>query len=159
MPANPNRPLLQHGRYYLAGTGLVNPVAATGLVIVMENPANSGRHMYVDTFIIYSSLEVALHPIVNPIVLGLTLSPRAAVNTLMSSTNEATGTFKTGTGAIAVGNSIQLSSAIVIPAGWKDRIELPPYVLPPGTKLGINVPRVASGHKFSLNAYWWETYT
>jgi hypothetical protein len=147
---------LASGRMYFGGSGKMSLAVAGNLRAVLQNPADSGRVMYVARMVVTTTAMGWADLFVNPTVGVPTSTPRPVTNAIIGQNTSPKGVIRADTDTTtALGGGWNTGVSIGSPGGQRTNLDLPPFVLAPGVTLGFN-NAFAGAADVSMSVFWWE---
>jgi hypothetical protein len=150
--------LVGQGRFFLSSTGKLALAAAGNVRATLQNPAGSGRNLYVARIGSLASAGPAWATVwLNPTTGLPSSAARPHLNALVSGANTAgVGVMKADTDlTVPLAGGMDTGVVIGIPAGSRISLDLPPIVLVPGQTLGFNLPFTGAADAV-MSVYWGE---
>lgn len=142
-----------YGTTFAGGSGVLTLTAILGANVSLSNPAGSGKKLYLYRLVANSSQPLNLTPVINPTT-NLPTVAKVVANNFIGHPMVATGMLKAEVMAPLVGG-VASSLILHLPAGSREVVDLPPFVIPPGVTLAVAVP-AKNGATVNLDAFWWE---
>lgn len=143
------------GQVFLSGTGELTLSVAGNVRMVLQNPAGSGKQLYVEKLDVFSSAVGFAELLVNPTA-GVPTAVRPANNVNFGSAAVAVGRVLADTSATtALSGGIDSGVSVGVGVNVLTRYELAPIIVPPGVSLGIQLPFTGAANA-SVNIYWLE---
>lgn len=143
------------GELFLAGSGELALSVAGNVRLLLENPAASGKTLYVVRLDSFATAASFAELLVNPTA-GLPAAERVANNVNLGSAIAAVGKVFADTSATtALSGGVDTGVSVGVGANVATPHPLPPLILPPGSSLGLALPFTGAANA-SVNVYWYE---
>lgn len=144
-------------RFFWAGIGKIALTAAGNLRSLIENPSGSGKKVMLARMTAFASAGPAWSMIyINPATGLPATAARPVNNAIIANANPSVTIIRADTDlTVALGGGTDTGVAIGIPSGERVSLDLPPFVLLPGTTMGIN-NAFAGAADATMTIYWWE---
>lgn len=142
-------------RSFWAGSGRLTIAAAGNFRATLANPAGSGRNLHVEKLVVFSTVRDWVNLYINPTT-GLPVTAARIANNAVLGAAAGVGVYKADTDTVTpLGGGTD--TQVVFGSGPDDMgvVELPPFVVPPGTTLGLN-SNVAAAAEANINLFWYE---
>lgn len=144
------------GKFFLAGSGKRTLSLAGNFRATLENPAASGKTLYVLRLSAFATATGWARLFINPTVGLPTAAPRYELNAVLGHPNPAVAILRADTDATtALGGGTDTEMDLAVPANERVEVDMPPLVVPAGNIVGINVP-FAGAADSTMNVYWYE---
>lgn len=143
-------------RFYWAGTGKLDLAVAGNVRAVLQNPAGSGRNIYVARVTGLATGTAWANVYLNPSVGVPTAAARPVNNAVLGAATSPVGIIRVDTDTTtALSGGVDTGVVLGIPANNRFSIDLAPFVVAPGVSLGFN-DAFAGAASVAMSIYWWE---
>lgn len=144
------------GKFFLAGSGKRTLSLAGNFRATLENPAGSGKTLYVVRLSAFATATGWARLFVNPTTGLPTAAPRYELNAVLGHPNPAVAVLRADTDTtVALGGGTDTEIDLAVPANERVEVDMPPLVVAAGNVVGINVP-FAGAADSTMNVYWYE---
>lgn len=143
------------GQLFLAGTGNLTLSVAGNVRMVLQNPAGSGKSLYIVKLDAFATAVGFAELLVNPTA-GVPTAARPVNNAMFGALTAAVGLlFADTSAATALSGGVDSGVSVGVGNNNLTSYPLPPLVVPPGVSLGLALPFTGSANA-TVNLFWYE---